>query len=98
MTKKAIIIGATSGIGRELTKIFSQNGYTVGISGRRTHLLNDLKKELSNKSFIKHIDVSQTDEAITQLKELIIEMGEVDIVIIRPVGWHIVNCSNQRRW
>lgn len=33
--KKAIIIGATSGIGEELAKIFSQDSYIVGVVGRR---------------------------------------------------------------
>jgi len=82
MTKKAIVIGATSGIGKQLAKIFSQNGYIVGLAGRRTHLLDELKNELSNNSFAKHIDVSQTDKAINQLKELIAEMEGVDIIVI----------------
>jgi short-subunit dehydrogenase len=33
--KKAIIVGATSGIGNELAKILVENGYLVGITGRR---------------------------------------------------------------
>lgn len=33
--KRAIIIGATSGIRNELAKIFIQNGFKVGITGRR---------------------------------------------------------------
>jgi short-subunit dehydrogenase len=37
--KKAIIIGATSGIGKELAKLLSIEGYSLGISGRRLHLL-----------------------------------------------------------
>ncbi len=82
MTKKAIVIGATSGIGKELAKIFSQNNYIVGLAGRRTHLLDELKNELPNNSFAKHIDISQTDKAINQLKELIAEMEGVDIVVI----------------
>lgn len=82
MIKKVIIIGATSGIGKELAKIFSQNGYIVGLAGRRTHLLDELKNELSNNSFAKHIDVSQADKAINQLKELIAEMEGVDIIVI----------------
>ncbi|MFH1097038.1 MAG: oxidoreductase, partial [Candidatus Desantisbacteria bacterium] len=36
MAKKAIIIGATSGIGKELAKVVSQNNYMVGLAGRRT--------------------------------------------------------------
>jgi short-subunit dehydrogenase len=41
--KKAIIVGATSGIGKELAKILAYNGYTVGITGRRLDLLEQLK-------------------------------------------------------
>ena len=82
MTKKAIIIGATSGIGKELAKIFSQNDYIVGLAGRRTHLLDELKNELPNNSFAKHIDISQTDKAIKQLEDLIAEMEGVDIIVI----------------
>jgi short-subunit dehydrogenase len=40
--KKAIVIGATSGIGKELAKLLVNNGYKVGITGRKTELLNDL--------------------------------------------------------
>jgi short-subunit dehydrogenase len=82
MTKKAIVIGATSGIGKELAKIFSQNDYIVGLAGRRTHLLDELKNELLNNSFAKHIDISKTDKAIKQLEELIAEMEGVDIIVI----------------
>jgi len=49
--QRAVIIGATSGIGRELAKILSGSGYIVGIAGRRTHLLDELRKELPNGSF-----------------------------------------------
>jgi len=79
--QKAIIIGATSGIGKELAKIFSQNGYVIGVAGRRTHLLNEFKRELP-ESFIKPIDVSKTSDAINQLKWLISDMNGVDIVVI----------------
>ena len=33
--KKTIIVGATSGIGKELAAILAENGYLVGITGRR---------------------------------------------------------------
>ena len=95
MTKKTIIIGATSGIGKELADIFILKGYSVGLAGRRTSLLDDLKKKNPDRYFTKYIDVSQTAEAINQLKELIAEMEGVDIIVISSgVGY----VNNDLQW
>ncbi|MEA3368953.1 MAG: SDR family NAD(P)-dependent oxidoreductase [Candidatus Ratteibacteria bacterium] len=79
---KAVIIGATSGIGKELARVFSANGYEVGIAGRRTNLLEELSSELSTKTYISTIDVKNTEFAIQSLEELLKEMQDVDILII----------------
>ncbi len=47
--KKAIIVGASSGIGRELAKILSRNEYVVGVMARRVQLLDELSKEVEGK-------------------------------------------------
>lgn len=80
--KKAIIVGASSGIGRELAKVLSQNGYAVGLTGRRLDLLESLQNEIPEKSFIKNIDISKQDAAIGQLEDLIREMGGLDLIVI----------------
>ncbi len=80
--KRAIIIGASSGIGRELAKVFSQDGYVVGLTGRRVDLLISLQQELSTPSFVKRMDVSQLSEAMRCLEELIREMNHVDLIVI----------------
>lgn len=82
MAKRAIIIGATSGIGKELAKVVSQNNYIVGLVGRRTQLLDELKEELPGNAFIKYIDVTKPDEAMNQLNGLISEMGDIDLIVI----------------
>jgi len=82
MTKKAIIIGATSGIGKDLANVFLLEGYTVGLAGRRIHLLNELKEKYLNRIFLKHIDVTQTAEAMDRLNGLIAEMEGVDIIVV----------------
>jgi short-subunit dehydrogenase len=80
--KKAIIIGATSGIGKELAKLFAESNYKVGITGRRTELLNELKNENPDSYFIKTLDVTDTTVAAEKLEELTTELGGLDILII----------------
>ncbi|MDQ2088002.1 SDR family NAD(P)-dependent oxidoreductase [Herbivorax sp. ANBcel31] len=79
--KKAIVIGATSGIGRELTKILAKNNYIVGFTGRRGELLRELSKEITSKSYWKEFDIS-ANESMSNLECLIEEMGKVDLIII----------------
>jgi short-subunit dehydrogenase len=80
--KKVIIIGATSGIGRELALIFSANGFEVGITGRRKELLADLSANLKCKNYSSAFDVRDTSLAIECLEKLIEQMGGADIIII----------------
>ena len=42
--KKAIVIGSSSVIGRELSILLSKNGYRVGITGRRENKLEEIQK------------------------------------------------------
>ena len=43
MNKKVIIIGATSGIGREVALVYIAQGWKVGIAGRRTTELETVR-------------------------------------------------------
>lgn len=80
--KKAIIVGASSGIGRELSKILATNNYVLGLAARRDALLIQLQKELDTKTYVKHIDISRPVDAMNQLTELISEMKGVDMIIV----------------
>ncbi len=84
--KKAIVIGATSGIGRALALVLARQGYAVGITGRRTQLLSELlselQAELPGQFHSREMDVARIDSAMTGLDELITEMGGVDLVVI----------------
>jgi short-subunit dehydrogenase len=78
--KKVIIIGATSGIGKELALQYATKGYSVGITGRRETLLNELKEKFPSQIFTESFDVSD-ERNIEHLKKLIDEMNGVDIFI-----------------
>ena len=80
--KKAIVIGATSGIGRGLAKVLAKNKYAVGLVGRRIELLSELQKEVPSKTYAKKIDVSKAKKSMALLKELIEEMGGMDLIVI----------------
>jgi short-subunit dehydrogenase len=80
--KKCIIIGATSGIGRELAKLLSAKGYIVGITGRRENLLEELASENPNSYRIKSFDISKSDTNVKNLEELVSELGGLDLIIV----------------
>ena len=81
MNKKAIIIGATSGMGKGVAKLFADKGFAVGITGRRTELLEKLKSEISGLCFIKSFDVKDTNTAANKLEELTSELGGLDLLV-----------------
>ncbi len=80
--QKAIVIGASSGIGRELAKALAREGYVLGLAARRVELLTELQRELPTGSHLKRIDVTRAHEARKLLEELICEMGGTDLIII----------------
>ena len=81
-TKKAIIIGASSGIGEALARVLSDNGYEIGLTARREEKLQEIAKDLPTRSFVKRIDVSEPDQAMAALRVLIKEMNDVDLIVI----------------
>lgn len=80
--KKAIVVGATSGIGKELARILSQHGYILGITGRRIHLLEELQAELPTRSVVRHMDISDPSTSMESLEGLISELGGVDLFVM----------------
>lgn len=80
--KKIIITGATSGIGRELAFQYASKGHKVGLLGRRTERLEELKKEIGDLAYIRTLDVTEHEKAEDMYNELIQEMGGLDIMIL----------------
>jgi short-subunit dehydrogenase len=81
-SRKAIVIGASSGIGAALAKELAGNGYEVGLVARRVELLDQLQKEIPAKTYIKRIDISRHQEAISLLQQLIAQMGGIDLIVL----------------
>lgn len=95
--KKAIIIGASSGMGRELAKILATEGYIVGLAARRLELLQKLQQEIPTQSYIKQIDAYQPEKAVKDLENLITQMQGVDLLIISITGARDIDTTD-RNW
>ena len=69
----AIVIGASSGIGREVAKLLIAEGWTVGVAARRVELLQTL-----GAAAVEPIDVT-TETATEHLRRLINKTGGMDL-------------------
>ncbi len=71
MEKKAIIIGASSGIGLEVARLLQQKGWRVGVAARRVEQLTEFDTRA-------RIDVND-EQAADQLMSLIETLGGMDL-------------------
>ena len=72
--KRAIVIGASSGIGQEVAMLLMKEGWTVGVAARR----EDKLKALGAAAF-EPIDVTKED-ATERLQALISRLGGMDLL------------------
>lgn len=76
--KKAIIVGASSGIGRETAKLLLSDGWHLGIAARREEQLMELKSIAPERTEVMTIDVTKPD-ADEKLLSLIDRLGGMDL-------------------
>ena len=80
--KKAIIIGATSGIGKAVAEILLQEGYLVGVTGWREDLFPAMQQQFSGRIFCKKMDVQELLTLASICNELVNQMGGMDLLVI----------------
>ena len=80
--RNAIVVGASSGIGRALACLLASEGYRVGLAARRLGLLQDVASAIGDTAVVKAIDVSKPEEAMQRLRDLIDAMTDVELFVI----------------
>lgn len=80
--KKAIIVGASSGIGRQLAMLLADKNYIIGITGRRKNLLDELKYQRPDNFIVSDFDLTDTYIVTKKLDELAKKLGKVDLLIL----------------
>jgi len=78
----AIVVGASSGLGREIALRLSQQGYRIGLVARRGDLLDEVRSEIAGPAYVRAIDVTRNEEAMALFQSLIDEMHGVDLVVV----------------
>lgn len=78
MKKLIVVTGASSGIGREIAKKFSNNGHPVLLLARRLEKMEELN--LPN-SLCKSVDVTNLEMVREAIKEAEQKFGKVDCLI-----------------
>ena len=78
--KKAVIIGASSGIGKALARELVKNNYHVGVTGRREGHLLELQKEHPEQIHIAVFDTTKP-KTIEQLEALEKTLEGIDLLL-----------------
>lgn len=78
MNKKAIVVGASSGIGWEVAKLLLADGWHLGVAARREEPLMELKALAPDSVEVMTIDVTKPD-AGERLQSLIKRLGGMDL-------------------
>ena len=95
--KRAIIIGASSGMGNALAKKLLDNGYLVGVTARRLEPLQELQKKYGINVFVQQMDISKPKESVTVLNTLINAMNGMDLCVIAATGYNDAD-QEARAW
>lgn len=96
--KKAVVVGASSGIGREVARLLLQQGWSVGLAARREEPLHALAHDYPDRAWVQAIDVTR-DDAPQALMALIGQMGGIDLYST-PLVWDGKTLPSMppRRW
>ena len=79
--KRAIIIGASSGMGKEVSVLLLNAGWKIGIGARRTDALQELQAMNPQQVVTAAIDV-MAEDAPQRLEQLIADNGGMDLFFL----------------
>jgi len=80
--KRALITGATGGLGGEIARLFHAQGATVALSGTRAEKLEALAAELGERAYVTPCNLSDSDAVDALVGQAAEAMGGgVDILV-----------------
>ena len=89
MSRNAIIVGASSGIGLEIARTLAGRGYKLALAARRLELLQQHAAELPAVAAVRRLDLVDPTSSRAVLKELFSDLGEVDFLYLSSGLGHV---------
>jgi NAD(P)-dependent dehydrogenase (short-subunit alcohol dehydrogenase family) len=80
--RRALIVGAGSGLSASLARLFAGHGLEVALAARRPEKLAALAAEVGGRAF--GCDVAEAGEVTALFESVTATMGEVDVVVYNP--------------
>lgn len=91
--KKAIIMGASSGMGLEIARLLLEEGWKLGLAARRKDSIQDLKNVYPKQVVPAVIDITEKG-ADEKLLRLIEELGDIDLYLhVAGIGYQNYDLS-----
>ena len=101
--KRAILVGASTGLGAALAKKLAREGWTLALLSRRSAVLADLCADLNADGVTRAIpyehDVTDYDEVPSLLTKIVADLGGLDLFIFNsginlPPGLEKLNAAD----
>lgn len=77
----AVIVGASSGIGRETALVFARAGATTVLAARSQEKLHALAEEIGGGSMVCPMDVEDASSIRRSIETIVRRLGRVDVLI-----------------
>ncbi len=87
--RTAVIIGASSGIGKALAVELGREGWRLALAARRMDLLEKIAAECGPGTLVRRVDLMEGEKASAAIESLLDELGTVDLFIISAGTGHI---------
>ena len=79
--KRALVTGATGGIGEAIARTLHEAGATVALSGRQVDKLNALSSELGERTHVLPCDLADREQVGALIDQAVAAMGGLDILV-----------------
>ena len=86
----AIVVGASSGIGKAIAEQLAATGWKIGLTSRKLQNLAEMRARLGDQALAKAVDLDDPEGARAALRALAEDLGGVDLWVLNA-GTGVLN-------